>query len=260
MEPAVTPNAPGKPAPSSLCVVLPAYNEEENIGLLLDRIDEALGAGPLPYRILVVNDGSQDHTGEIVDKRSQRLPVCVLTHPVNAGLGVTIRDGLIEAATSCEESSVIITMDSDESHDPKLIPVMVEQIRAGSDVVIASRYRPGAAILGLSAFRKLLSIGASYLMRVTNPVPGVRDYTCGFRAYRSATIRTAMAAYGPDFITAQGFHCMAEILLKLHKLNCTFSEAPMILRYDLKKGQSKMRMLKTIRNTLRLALGSAARR
>lgn len=239
-----------------LCVVLPAYNEEQNLGPLLDRIDDALRTLPIPYRVIVVDDGSRDGTSEVIADRSRRLPVSVITHPVNLGLGATIRDGLTEAANSGEVSDLIITMDSDESHDPQLVHAMMEQIEAGRDVVIASRYRPGAEVRGLSIFRKTLSLGASYLMRVRHPIKGVRDYTCGFRAYRNTAVKRAIAEYGSNLVEAQGFHCMLEILLKMSKLGLSFGEVPMVLRYDLKKGQSKMRTFRTIRDTLLLAFTS----
>lgn len=239
--------------PASICVVLPAYNEEENLGPLLDRIDGALQPLPIPYRVIVVDDGSRDRTSEIIAAHALRLPVSAVTHSVNSGLGPTIRDGLLKASEICADDSLIVTMDSDESHDPQLIHAMLQQVELGRDVVIASRYRPGAQIHGLSAFRKLLSLGASYLMRLLHPMKGVRDYTCGFRAYRKAVITSLIEVHGPNFVEAQGFHCMAEILLKINRLHVSIGEVPMILRYDLKRGESKMRTLRTIRNTLALA-------
>src|ERR1051326_1180743 len=201
--------------PTSICVALPAYNEEENLGPLLERIDRALQPLTIPYRVIVVDDGSRDRTSDIIAEYSRRLPVYAVTHPINKGLGPTIRDCLLKASEICDDNAVIVTMDSDESHDPQLIHAMLEQIRQGRDLVIASRYRPGAEVHGLSAFRILLSLGASYLMRVLHPVKGVRDYTCGFRAYRKPVITRLIEVHGTNFVEAQGFQCMAEILLKI---------------------------------------------
>jgi dolichol-phosphate mannosyltransferase len=87
-------------------------------------------------------------------------------------------------------------------------------------------------------------------------VKGIRDYSCGFRAYRATTLRAAYAHYGDKgFVTEQGFACMVEILLQLNRLGgVRFAEVPFILRYDLKPTPTKMNVLRTIQDTLRLAL------
>ena len=149
-------------------------------------------------------------------------------------------------------NDIVITMDADETHSPGLIPRMVGMVREGHDVVIASRYQPGARVVGLSTPRRLVSYAASWLFRIVFSHPGVRDYTCGFRAYRGSVLAQAASRYGSQFVEAQGFQCMVDILLKLRKLDVIFGEAPMILRYDLKRGASKMRVARTIRQTLTL--------
>jgi dolichol-phosphate mannosyltransferase len=80
---------------------------------------------------------------------------------------------------------------------------------------------------------------------VTN-VPGARDYTCGFRLYRAATLRRALSAWGERLIEEAGFTCMAEVLVKLGRGGARVTEAPLVLRYDLKEGASKMKVLRTI--------------
>jgi len=119
-------------------------------------------------------------------------------------------------------------------------------------VVIASRYQPGSRVYGLSMNRRIVSLVASLLMRVLFPTPGVSDYTCGYRAYRAEALQQAYSQYGDTLVDQDGFQCMVDILLKLRKLPLIFGEVPLILRYDLKRGQSKMRMMKTSMNTLRL--------
>jgi dolichol-phosphate mannosyltransferase len=86
------------------------------------------------------------------------------------------------------------------------------------------------------------------------PIHGVRDYTCGFRAYRCRLLREAFRRYGDDFVDRRGFECMVDILLKLHRLGATFAEVPLTLRYDRKGGASKMRVARTVADTLRLML------
>jgi len=226
-----------------LFIVLPAYNEELNIGSLLDRIQQAVAS---PYQVLVVNDGSTDGTVPVVNSCSERIPLELLDHGVNKGLGQAITTGLRRAVDLASEDDVIVTMDADNTHDPALIGKMVGGIHRGLDVVIASRYAPGGGETGLSWMRHVFSRGASLLLRLFFPIPGVRDYTCGYRAYRGAILKQAFAAYGGRFIEESGFTCMAEILIKLRSLSARMGEVPLVLRYDLKSGATKMKVMRTI--------------
>lgn len=246
--------APVSPAhrPARILVVLPAYNEEANIASLLRRIFETLTDDQMGFSVIVVDDGSSDRTREILEDTQREMPLIVQRHERNQGLGATLRDGLRQAAELANARDIIITMDADESHTPGLMLRMVRMIREGYDVVIASRYQPGSRIYGLSMRRRIVSRLASWLMRVVFPTPGVTDYTCGYRAYRAEALQQAYAAYGDSLVSQDGFQCMVDVLLKLRRLPLIFGEVPMILRYDLKRGSSKMRLMKTARNTLRL--------
>jgi dolichol-phosphate mannosyltransferase len=233
-------------------VVLPAYNEEANIGNLLRRIWESLTGEHLEFSIIVVDDGSTDRTPGILEDCGREFPLVVLRHERNQGLGAAIRDGLRQAAALAAERDIVITMDADESHTPGLMIHMIRMIREGCDVVIASRYQRGSRVYGLGIGRRTVSRAASLLMRVLFPTPGVSDFTCGYRAYRAGALQQAYARYGESLVDQDGFQCMVDILLKLRKLPLVFGEVPMILRYDLKRGPSKMRLMKTSLNTLRL--------
>jgi dolichol-phosphate mannosyltransferase len=232
--------------------VLPAYNEARDVGPLLEAIDQAMFDDGLEYAIIVVDDGSVDGTLEEVERRAAFIPVEVLRHESNRGLGETIRDGLREAATVCSERDIIVVMDADNTHLPGLIRAMTRRIQEGADVVIASRFRSGADVRGVPLHRRLLSRGASWILRAIFPIHGVRDYTCGYRAYRAPVLALAFERYGEEFINEDGFQCMVDILLKLRTLDVVFAEVPLILRYDQKAGASKMRVMSTVVNTLSL--------
>jgi len=233
-------------------VVLPAYNEEARIGKLLDHIDEAMEDASIAYTVIVVNDGSKDATARLVEERSAKMPVVLMHHPVNLGLGATIRDGLFEAALRATDRDTIVTMDADDTHTPGLILRMTRMISEGYDVVIASRYQAGSRTMGVPLFRRVVSYGGSWLFRLIFPIRGVRDFTCGFRAYRAAVIKGAIGEYGQQFVDQEGFQCMVDILLKLRRRHLIFGEVPFILRYDFKEGGTKMNVKKTIFNTLLL--------
>jgi len=235
-------------------VVLPAYNEQENLGTLLERIDRSMFENRLDYEVIVVDDGSGDETLAVARRYAEDMPVRIERHEVNQGLGATIRDGLKAAAEACGDEDIVVAMDADNTHTPGLIRSMVELVREGNDVVIASRYQRGALVCGVPFHRRVLSSGAGLLFRVVFPIRGVRDYTCGFRAYRGTVLKRAFQVYGDGFVSESGFQCMVDILLKLRRMNCIFREVPMILRYDLKGGASKMKVGRTIVRTLALML------
>ena len=233
--------------------MIPAYNEELSLPVLMDRIALVREQFGLPLELMVVNDGSRDGTLEVIHEFQRGNEwVSVLDLQPNRGLAGAMREGLKAAVSDLDDSDILLTMDADDSHNPALAYRMVTQIREGSDLVIASRYRKGSRIVGLSGFRKLMSSMAAYLFIVFAPMPGVRDYTCGYRAYRVSLLKKAHARYGEAFIEQQGFGCMAEILLKMRPFNPIVHELPFILRYDLKQGQSKMNVWRTVRQTLSL--------
>ncbi|MDD2710551.1 MAG: glycosyltransferase family 2 protein [Verrucomicrobiae bacterium] len=235
-------------------VVLPAFNEEKALVPLTGRIRQMMVFHGLDYEITVVDDGSSDDTLKVAKECAREMPIRILRHLKNAGLGATIRDGLIDAVKNAGEHDIIITMDADNSHTPGLILRMVRLIDEGCDVVIASRFTPGARVLGVSFFRQILSIGASWMVRLLLPIPGVKDFTCGFRAYRADILREAFAKYQTSFIEQEGFQCMVDILLKLRDLDLVFGEVPLIHRYDLKPSSSKMNVGRTVMGTIKLLL------
>lgn len=249
MTAAATPSSRPK---MNVLVVLPVYNEEARIERLLDHLDEAMEEAGIAYRVILVDDGSRDRTLEIVARAAARMPIRVLRHEINQGLGGTIRDGLVAAAEEAGPRDIIVTMDADDTHAPGLILRMTRMISEGHDVVIASRYREGSRAVGVPLLRRALSYGASWLFRIVFPIRGVKDYTCGYRAYRASVVRDALDRYGRGFLDQDGFQCMVDILLKLRRMHLIFGEVPFILRYDYKEGGSKMNVGRTVGATLQL--------
>jgi len=231
---------------SEILVVLPAYNEAARLEQLLDRVDGQLAGRP--YRIVIVDDGSRDGTAEILQRRTQDLPLVVITHPTNAGLAQTLFDGMKWVASNAHDDDIVITMDADDTHDPKYIDAMVRRIDEGHDVVIASRFQPGSEVHGVPWHRQVYSWGVLILLRVLLPIPGVRDYACGYRAIRARAIRVAVERFQERLFELRewGFICTAELLCKLHRSGARCAEVPFSLRYDLKESVSRMRAGRTI--------------
>lgn len=243
-----------RPGSRSVWIVLPAFNEEKDLPLLLEGVDQAMTEAGLDFRILIVDDGSTDSTAEVAERWANEIPLQVQRHEVNQGLGATLRDGLEWACELAGPADVIVTLDADNSHTPELILRMVRMIREGHDVVIASRYRPESRVRGVPWSRRILSRAAAIIFKALFPTPGVRDYTCGYRAYRAMVLQEVIAQ-DPHFFDQDGFQVMVDVLLKLRRnKDLLFGEAPLILRYDHKQGASKMDVGSTIWSTLQLIL------
>ena len=241
-----------KAAAREVFVVLPAYNEAANVGAVLRALSNTGRKSGSLFHAIVVDDGSRDRTADVVRAERDKLPLTLLEHPSNMGLGATIRDGLLKAVDMADDSDVIVTMDADDTHAPAAIETMIAKIDRGYDVLIASRYVEGSQSIGVPFIRRFLSYGASLLFRAVHPIPGVKDFTCGYRAYRASVLRAAVARYRQEFIDQDGFQCMVDILLKLSRMDLRFGEVPLVLRYDRKGGKSKMKILPTAYRTVAL--------
>jgi dolichol-phosphate mannosyltransferase len=235
-----------------ILVVLPAYNEERTLPPLLAEIASTLSEAGRDYRVVVVDDGSTDGTTGAVRAAAASMSVSMVSHPANRGLSEALKTGLLEALKQASPRDVVVTMDSDNSHVPGLILRMVRMIREGHDVVIASRFRQGSRVIGVPLSRRILSRGASFLFRILFPVRGVRDFTSGYRAYRASLLQEMFAMYGDDFVDRPGFSCMVDILLKIRRRPVVAGEVPLVLRYDQKASDSKMKVGKTVFETLDL--------
>lgn len=245
-----------------ILVVVPAYNEGDNVARLLGDMASILGELMPGSQVLValVDDGSKDNTAEVakqaveeLKKRHPKFDCALLTHPKNRGLAEALKTGLLYACDKAQDGDIIVTMDCDNSHTPGLMVHLTRRIFEGYDVAVASRFVWGSRVVGLTLFRQALSLGAAILLKTLLPIPGIRDYTCGFRAYRASVIKD-IVRLNPSFISEKGFSVMLDILLKLHHHDphLAFVEIPILLRYDWKKGASKLSVGPTIRQTLRL--------
>ncbi len=235
-------------------VVLPAFNEQDALEKLIERIVQTLGETPWKFDILVVDDGSSDRTVSVVRKLQEFYPVKLVCHEVNRGLGAAITTCLTHGIQGLDLDDIVVAMDADNTHPPQLIAQMVPMIREGYDIVIASRFQPGGRVVGLAKHREWLSVGARVMMQTVFPIRGCRDYTCGYRAYRVGMLRDAVVRLNGKLTNEEGFACMADLLLTLNGLGAVIGEVPLLLRYDFKRGASKMKIFQTVQRTLRMAM------
>jgi dolichol-phosphate mannosyltransferase len=237
-------------------VLLSAWDEAEVIRGLLVDIHRTLSKNSEPFRIVLVDDGSTDGTGgealRAVEETSNALELQILTHPENRGLGAGLRTGIDWIAARAADADVLVTMDADHTHPPAKIAELAALVRGGADVAIASRYRAGTVVEGVPRHRRALSDIARVMFQILYPIPGVRDYTCCFRAYRIPLLRRARLVYGDALCSQHGFEAVVDLLLRLGPLGIRVAETGFELRYAERAGVSKMRVLQTVRSSLGL--------
>jgi dolichol-phosphate mannosyltransferase len=225
-----------------ILVLLPAFNEEESLPRLMPKLQQTLTGMGEGFRIVVCNDGSSDSTQAMLEQYAAQMPVEIIHHKINRGLGESCRDIFERASEIAQAGDVIVRLDCDDTHEPEFIPSIVAKVREGYDVVVASRFAPGGGQIGVNGYRAFISRGANLFMKVFFPIPGLKEYSCGFRGYRAEKIKEAIDFYGNNFIQLKGlgFTCTLEKLIKLKLINAKFGEIPFLLRYDQKQSASKM--------------------
>lgn len=222
-------------------VLLPAFNEADSLPKLLPKIETLLDSG-VRARVVVVDDGSRDDTPNVLRAYAGPLPLDVITHSINRGLGETERDGFEFVAAAASDEDYIVRLDCDDTHEPEYVLAIIKKLAEGYDVVSASRFRPGGGQVGVNGYRATISLLANLFMGVVFRIPGLRDCSCGFRGYRAAVVKQAVATFGNNFIQLKGlgFTSTLEVIVKLRLLGCRFAEVPFTLRYDQKTSSSKM--------------------
>jgi dolichol-phosphate mannosyltransferase len=239
-------------------VLLPAWNEERTIRSTLLALWRTMSDRESEYRAVLVNDGSTDRTvaeaEAAVRESGGALPLTVIGHETNRGLGAGLCTGLYWCIDHAADGDVVVTLDADNTHPPATIPALVEKIGEGYDIAIASRYCATSKVRGVPGHRLMLSDGARVLFRTLYPIPGVRDYTCCFRAFRVSLLRRARTLYGDSLCTAPGFEAVMDLLLCLAALEPRVAEIGFTLDYGDRVGFSKMKVTKTVRSTVGLLL------
>lgn len=230
-------------------ILLPAYNEEEGLEKLLIRISRVMNAYGKPYKAIIVNDGSVDHTVDVINSFNE-LPITLVNFEKNEGVREVFRTGFRLVCEHASDDDACITLDSDNTQNPYTMIDILRKLDEGYDVVIASRFESGGKMVGAPLFRRFMSIGVAWLLRNIFALPNVRDYSTFFRGYKLKIIKRGFTQYGDGLIEGHGFSSMANMLIKLGQLTQNFAEVPLVLRYDLKEGGSGMHIFKTIRGYL----------
>ena len=213
-------------------LVLPTYNEAENVEPLVRAALPELERTGRPHRVLVVDDRSPDGTGRIADRLAAELePVEVLHRARKEGLGRAYLAGFRFALE--RGAGLLLEMDSDFSHDPADLPRLIAASDA-ADLVLGSRYMPGGGITDWGPLRRGLSRGGSWYARTMLGVP-VRDLTGGFKCFR----REVLQSLDLDGVHADGYAFQIELTYRAVKAGFAVAEVPILFR-ERRVGESKM--------------------
>jgi dolichol-phosphate mannosyltransferase len=209
-------------------IVIPTYNEAENLPALVAAVRAAI-----PASILVVDDNSPDGTGRLADGlAAAHADVHVLHRPAKAGLAAAYVAGFERALAA--GADYVMEMDADFSHDPADLPRLLEAARAGADIVLGSRYVPGGGVEGWSLDRQILSrAGGLYARLVLGS--SVRDLTGGFKCFRADALRTI----GLDALASDGYAFQVETTYLATRAGLRIEELPIVFR-ERRAGRSKM--------------------
>jgi dolichol-phosphate mannosyltransferase len=214
-------------SPPRAVVCLPTYNERENLEPMLRAL------GDKDVRVLVIDDGSPDGTGELADRLAAELGyVEVLHRERKEGLGPAYLAGFKHALAGGAE--LVLEMDCDFSHDPKDVPRLIGAVESGADVALGSRYVRGGGVRNWGLVRRFISAGGSFYARVILGVT-VRDLTGGFKCYRRQVLETIDL----DAVTSKGYAFQIETTYRALRKGFTVVEVP-ITFVDRVVGGSKM--------------------
>ncbi|MFI4992589.1 MAG: polyprenol monophosphomannose synthase [Solirubrobacterales bacterium] len=215
-------------------LILPTYNEAENAGAIVLAAGEVLaGAAPEGFRVLVVDDGSPDGTGEIADRLAEEHDwVEVLHRSEKEGIGPAYLAGFRHALD--HGAGYVMEMDSDFSHDPADLARLLGAVAAGADLALGSRYVPGGGVTDWGLLRRFISEGGSTYARLVLGLH-VRDLTGGFKCFR----REVLEAIHFDGVRSQGYAFQVELTYRAVRAGFQVVEVPIVFK-DRQAGQSKM--------------------
>ncbi len=208
------------------CVVLPTYNEADNVRVLVPQIfDEAKRIPSHELHVLVVDDESPDNTAEVVRTLMDRFPRLHLVTGRKQGLGEAYKRGMAKAIEELDPD-LVLQMDADLQHPPALLPLFVSLATYGFSLVIGSRFAPGGATPEFSARRRLMSLLGNWLIRFLGGLPRLHDCTSGFRCIRAEILKRCDLS----FLATRGYSFQSSLLFELLRNGARPIEVPMVFR------------------------------
>lgn len=219
-------------------ICIPSYNEAPTVGLLLWKVRQVFAGFPREYQLLVLDDGSNDLTAEVLERYTRVLPLTVTRHRERLGYAASVEELLREAVARTDrpkrDSAVI--MHADFAHGPHFIPDLVRRIESGADIVIAQGKLEGEP----SRSRRLVRRLAPMLLRGAVMIPGVTDVVSGFAIFRLVTLRNAFRQAPARLLTTQGWTANAELYDRAARYARRVETIDAVERQDLRQRPSRV--------------------
>jgi dolichol-phosphate mannosyltransferase len=235
----------------SVAVVVPAYDEEDNLPNLFGELEAAIAQGTDRYRIVIVDDGSADRTADIAGGYAGPLNVDLVRQGRNTGLGAALMAGFRRALED-PEVDVVVTIEADTTCDLGQLGRMVGEVVAGADVAQGSMHHPDGEMVDVSPFRQLASKAASLVMRLATGST-MHTFTNLYRAISADFLRREFERHGDRLITESGFAGVTELLVTFMADGGRVVEVPISLNAHKRVGESKMKVWPTVRAQARVA-------
>ncbi len=231
----------------TIFIVIPAHNEAFNIVSVVSDTYLILKKANFDFKIIVIDDGSADDTGNLLNKLSFKSSIDILHNDKRYGLGLSLAIGLKHAVNlSTGGNDIVVVMEGDGTSDIRLLPEIISNIVRSKDITIASRFLKESRLVGFPLSRKIFSYTVNHIFALLCRVPYVKDYTILYRGYRINILKKAFFDYGDELIIMKEFEGNTELLLKLIHYNINIAEVPLVYNYSLKKSTSKMNIILTI--------------
>ena len=242
-----------------LFIVVPVFNEAQNLLNLFSgfrEIEHQLRSR-FVLNFIIVDDGSDDGTSEVALSLANELSLEVLKHGINLGPGRAFATAFSRLSKIMSDNDWVITMEGDNTSRHALIHQMLQRADEGFDAVFASPYMYGGGFSHTPLLRRLLSSVANLGVKEMLDVQGVLTVSSFFRLYRATMLFKLQAIFGAGIVERSGFESMVEMTMKMTMLGITISEVAMRLDSSLRKGKSKMKILRTIFGYIALAFYKA---
>lgn len=218
-------------------VCIPSYNEAPTVGLVLWKIRRIFEGFPREYQLLVVDDGSTDNTAEVLEPYTRALPLTVMRHPERHGYARSVEELLREALDRSDrpKRDAAILMHADFAHSAEYLPEMVKRLESGADLVATRAKVEGEQSRGIRWVRQ----GARWLLGGVK-VPGSRDVTSGFGAFRLIALKNAFRAAPAQALQSEGWAANAELFARVAQHSRRVEVLDVVERHDLRPRPSRL--------------------
>jgi glycosyltransferase involved in cell wall biosynthesis len=220
-------------------VCIPSHDEAPTVGLLLWKIRQVFAAFPREYHLLVLDDGSTDTTGEVLEPYTRVLPLTVIRRSEPQGYAASIEELLRKAVelTDRPKRDTAILMHADFAHHPQIIPDLVRRIESGADLVVAEGRLEGEPSRGYRVLRR----HAPSLLRGVVTVPGVKDLVSGYAAVRLVALRNALRSQNGRLLHTEGWAANAELFWRTGRYSRRVETVDSVERHDLRSRPTRVR-------------------